>query len=717
MNRYMLKLFHFLGGVYFAIILIGFVALFVALGTFIEAYTGSHRHAALYTYQHPFFIALLMGFFINILFAALRRWPFHWKHFPFLVTHVGLLMILMGVIVKSYYGVQGNMRIVEGSGTDLIAISNSFSLHIEKRANDGVGLLTDALPMKEDWRGKMIAKIPKSSKFPHLKIDPIAYIPHAIEQPQSWLKGNVGYIYGFSPFLTADLDEHKNSLPVSSRLALNPSNKAEWNVIAGNTANVSNTIQKAFLQECRVLVSDAHTNAPLYTGKLLDTLKTPVFLKEGTLRLSLQLNFLPTQGFEEPSLIASLIENDMHSHSLPIEIEVPLSGSRAIFNKQTSTNASKRSSINIDLQNTPTLLLLGAPNREIYLCAFGPHGEVYCEQPSSIVMYDQGFGGYSQQAKIPCNILSRRECEEAFLKHVAQKMDWKMFSAKDLKTCHWMSKLFDQLEPRLAQGENFYDLLCEHEWPMVSQFQGLKTSEIFKLLAMQLNAVADQLPEVAIPEDQVVKAKLLQIYFQLRVIDLQELPEMAEIIERRDRWTTLESPLTMQHDPAAPLSKLEDNLPVMTFRMQEGKRVEEIALAYDHGANGLKWPIFQGKYLVRFQPHLERIPYRVRLRSARQVNQINSSQPYSYESDLIIGDGNVGNIETTLSMNTVYETWDGYRFYLANIDSGSDVGAKEVQIVVNHDPAKYYLTYPGAIVLSLGIFLLFWLQPYRKHGR
>ena len=93
-----------LGGVRFALFLITGTALFVVAGTILESITQSHRYAALFTYRHPFFIALLIGFFINILFAALRRWPFQKKHFAFLITHLGLLMILSGVIVKQIWG-------------------------------------------------------------------------------------------------------------------------------------------------------------------------------------------------------------------------------------------------------------------------------------------------------------------------------------------------------------------------------------------------------------------------------------------------------------------------------------------------------------------------------------------------------------------------------------------------------------------------------------
>jgi len=66
-------------------------------------------------------------------------------------------------------------------------------------------------------------------------------------------------------------------------------------------------------------------------------------------------------------------------------------------------------------------------------------------------------------------------------------------------------------------------------------------------------------------------------------------------------------------------------------------------------------------------------------------------------------------------MNHVYETWDGYRFYLANVSQNDGQSAKRVQLIVNHDPAKYWLTYPGGIVVALGIIFL-WIQLKRKYA-
>ncbi len=58
-------------------------------------------------------------------------------------------------------------------------------------------------------------------------------------------------------------------------------------------------------------------------------------------------------------------------------------------------------------------------------------------------------------------------------------------------------------------------------------------------------------------------------------------------------------------------------------------------------------------------------------------------------------------------MNEVHETSDGYRFYLSGMGPLDRYGVKNVQLVVNRDPAKYLLTYPGAILVSLGILLLY----------
>ncbi len=129
-------LFRFLGSLPVALCLIGIAALLVLIGTFIESHTQSHLLAARYTYAHPLFYLLLGGFFINILFSALFRWPFQKKHLPFLMTHLGLLMILAGTMIKNRFGLQGQRWIGEGGSEQEVLIPHTHALYLEKKGEE-----------------------------------------------------------------------------------------------------------------------------------------------------------------------------------------------------------------------------------------------------------------------------------------------------------------------------------------------------------------------------------------------------------------------------------------------------------------------------------------------------------------------------------------------------------------------------------------------------
>ena len=177
-----MKFFHFLGSVYFAILLLTTTALMVIAGTFLESWSGSHLYAAAFTYHNPLFQLLLWGYFINILFATLRRWPFKGKHVPFILTHIGLLMLLGGVLIKSYFGVQGAFSITEGSGGASIFLPNTYALHVEDREKE------EMLPLKS------------ALETGSLSIKLLEWTDHAEERFEGFLKGDWGHIVGLPPF-------------------------------------------------------------------------------------------------------------------------------------------------------------------------------------------------------------------------------------------------------------------------------------------------------------------------------------------------------------------------------------------------------------------------------------------------------------------------------------------------------------------------------------
>ena len=171
--------FYFLGGLYFAIGLIFLTAVMAIWGTILEARSDSHLYAAQYTYGNPVFALLLSLFFINILFSAILRWPFKPKHIPFLITHLGLLMIIAGCLAKNWYGVQGHLYLSEGSGNNTILIPHTYAIHLEKKNS----LEKINIPISN-----------AISRFNNLQLKILRYIPHTSERLETWIKGNHAYI-------------------------------------------------------------------------------------------------------------------------------------------------------------------------------------------------------------------------------------------------------------------------------------------------------------------------------------------------------------------------------------------------------------------------------------------------------------------------------------------------------------------------------------------
>lgn len=122
-----------LGRLPFALFLITTSAIFVAIGTWIESTSSSHQKAAAWIYSGWPFQLLLIGFFLNILLATLQRAPFHKRHIPFLITHLGLLMVIAGLMAKNIFGIQGELFLVEGTGSQWLSLPNTQTLRLENR--------------------------------------------------------------------------------------------------------------------------------------------------------------------------------------------------------------------------------------------------------------------------------------------------------------------------------------------------------------------------------------------------------------------------------------------------------------------------------------------------------------------------------------------------------------------------------------------------------
>lgn len=785
--------YHFIGGVRFAIFLIATAALCVVVGTFLESATQSHQLAASYIYSHPLFTSLLCLFFANILFSALRRWPFKPKHIPFLITHLGLLMLLGGTIIKNNAGTQGTMAVTEGCCSQEIFIPDTYALLVEKRhPQKPYEKVAQQFPLVEQLGGgfksdlkndrsfyqRFLGVQKNDQKFPEIGIKLLAYSPNAEEKLQTWIKGNRVFLKGFPAFPVYESDNlSTDTLPVSITAKIGTSQHL-WDMMAFRTEDVAKLAEQAYIQDVKVVVKKRETGSALLSVPLASILKNKEAFLEGEIVGKLDFNYSFFLGFQDPSLHVDLAL----STGEKAKIKIPLNGAQSLLNLH-KTSYLGSFPITVDLERPRTLLFIQDAKGTDHLFAFDHSGAVFNEtfpsnQLSSLIVYDQGFRGYGVQSVIPFgeNSPKRADIELANLHYLEEQLRHAMQQADTLipplkllyDACQksgedfvhvflnylvlwddsfsWLFPRSIHLPPHLAHTMS---LISWDDLPLNIQGGCQHTCHVFSRLESHLKSgispqnligitpksfTQENLPSEESSTDHALLTSITQHFFQQTESYHNDQIELPCTPLENSRWLsayfraynihlkslmlplkppvnsiTIECPLTTAYNPLSLETKPEDNLPKLLVEITQNGQSEMLSLAYAKYGNGLKWPTKDGNYLLRFQPRFQKLPYRIRLRDARQINYPNSSQPLSYESDLLVTDlRDNRSVDTTISMNHVHQTWDGYRFYLANILPIDETAPQRAQIIVNHDPTKYFLTYPGGVILTIGILLLFW---------
>lgn len=104
------RIIHWLGSLQLALILLGTIAIACAVATFTES-SFDTKVAQTYIYKAPWFVLWLGVLCINLLAVTLTRWPWQKKHTGFIITHYGIITLLIGAIVGLNYGFEGNVTI------------------------------------------------------------------------------------------------------------------------------------------------------------------------------------------------------------------------------------------------------------------------------------------------------------------------------------------------------------------------------------------------------------------------------------------------------------------------------------------------------------------------------------------------------------------------------------------------------------------------------
>lgn len=118
------KIFDFLSSIKLAVILIIFFGVLLSWATFYESEHGTPA-AQRDIYKTIWFDVFLFFLGINVAFSAISRYPWKKHHVGFLVTHLGILIILFGSAMTRKFGVEGQLILQENEQSDEMLLSDN----------------------------------------------------------------------------------------------------------------------------------------------------------------------------------------------------------------------------------------------------------------------------------------------------------------------------------------------------------------------------------------------------------------------------------------------------------------------------------------------------------------------------------------------------------------------------------------------------------------
>ena len=117
-----IKFLKFFASLKLAVINIVSLGLISAVGTFIESYYDLYLAQHL-VYQSIWMKIVLISFSINLLSVMVNRWPWKKRHIPFVIAHIGIIMLIIGSFLTSELGVDGSMRLEPGEESHSITLN------------------------------------------------------------------------------------------------------------------------------------------------------------------------------------------------------------------------------------------------------------------------------------------------------------------------------------------------------------------------------------------------------------------------------------------------------------------------------------------------------------------------------------------------------------------------------------------------------------------
>jgi hypothetical protein len=111
-------------------ILLGVVIVACIVGTFVESRFDT-AVAQAYVYDSPWFIAWLLLLCVNLVCAVVVRYPWKAHQTGFIITHGGIVVILLGGIIGRIWGIEGNITLMAGTAPQNFLVVNQTLLQVQ----------------------------------------------------------------------------------------------------------------------------------------------------------------------------------------------------------------------------------------------------------------------------------------------------------------------------------------------------------------------------------------------------------------------------------------------------------------------------------------------------------------------------------------------------------------------------------------------------------
>jgi hypothetical protein len=156
------RVIHVLGSLKFALFLLATIAIACAAATIYESRFDT-KVAQAYIYKAPWFVCWLGLLCINLFAVTLTRWPWQRKHLGFVITHYGIITLLIGAVLGSKFGFEGNVTLHKGAPpVDRIVTSDNMVQIINLSSGQSILEPFDAQLARPSERRPTVLAVPGS---------------------------------------------------------------------------------------------------------------------------------------------------------------------------------------------------------------------------------------------------------------------------------------------------------------------------------------------------------------------------------------------------------------------------------------------------------------------------------------------------------------------------------------------------------------------------